>query len=201
MASFFKVLRARGEGVRRAALVADAPAGEALRRSGVRLLSPPAHGEPDLLSIPVDGFHVNTILAPLHLLLKVGPYVKPQELKLYQREGILASGKDRRSPARSPPICRGLDLLLDRQRQRRVHLLLWRLYTASDSLDKFSSVSSPSRRTVEFSTVVSCAQSTHTSHSGQGASTAASSTSGALRFLISFLTKSQLFDPSRGVPL
>ena len=49
----------------------------------------------------------------LHLLLKVWPYVKPQVLKLCQREGILASGKHRRSLARSKPICGGLDLLPD----------------------------------------------------------------------------------------
>ena len=34
------------------------------RRSGVRPLSPPEHGEPDLLSMPVDGFHVNAPSLP-----------------------------------------------------------------------------------------------------------------------------------------
>ena len=80
-----------------------------------------------------------------------------------QREGILASGKHRFSPARSPPMCCGLDLLPD-----------WDTPYIGDEFNCWcgvctqhqthlsrSSVSSQAERwPVEFSTVVSCAQST-----------------------------------------
>ena len=44
---------------------------------------------------------------------KAEPYVQPEMLKFCQREGIFASDKHGCSLARSPPMCRGLDLLPD----------------------------------------------------------------------------------------
>ena len=54
------------------------------------------------------GSHVDT-----EIDVKVVPYVQPEMRKLCQREGIFASDNHGCSLARSPPMCRGLDLLPD----------------------------------------------------------------------------------------
>uniref|UniRef100_A0A7S1AUT0 Uncharacterized protein n=1 Tax=Noctiluca scintillans TaxID=2966 RepID=A0A7S1AUT0_NOCSC len=60
------------------------------------------------LAVLEPGSHVDT-----EIDVKVQPYVKPEMLKLCQREGIFASDKHGCLLARSPPMRRGLDLLPD----------------------------------------------------------------------------------------